>query len=49
MIYSAPNANGLYYHQAAQPKQSATLPALFRDEAYLPRLRSFLGKYLHGS
>jgi hypothetical protein len=49
MIYSAPNANGLYYDQAAQPKQRATLPALFRDEGYLPCLRSFLGKYLHGS
>jgi pimeloyl-ACP methyl ester carboxylesterase len=49
MLYSAHGANGLYYDQAAQPKQRATLAALFRDEGYLPCLRSFLGKYLPGS
>jgi pimeloyl-ACP methyl ester carboxylesterase len=49
MLYSTHSANGLYYDQAAQPKQSATLAGLFRDEGYLPCLRSFLGKYLPGS
>jgi hypothetical protein len=49
MIYPAHSANELYYDQAAQPKQSAIVPALFRDEGYLPCLRSFLGKYLPGS
>jgi uncharacterized protein len=47
MLYPAPNANGLYFDQAAEPKQKAN--GLFREEGYLPRLRSFLGKYLHGS
>jgi uncharacterized protein len=49
MLYPAHSANGLYYDQAAQPKQSVTLAGLFRDESYLPCLRSFLGKYLPGS
>jgi pimeloyl-ACP methyl ester carboxylesterase len=49
MLYSAQGANGLYYDQAAGPKQRATLAALFKDENYLPCLRSFLGKYLPGS
>jgi pimeloyl-ACP methyl ester carboxylesterase len=49
MIYPAHSANELYYDQAAQPKQSAIVPALFKDEGYLPCLRSFLGKYLPGS
>jgi pimeloyl-ACP methyl ester carboxylesterase len=49
MLYPAHSANGLYYDQAAQPKQSATLAGLFRDEGYLPCLRSFLGKYLPGN
>jgi hypothetical protein len=49
MLYPAPNANGLYYDQAGEPKQRANLAALFRDEGYLPCLRSFLGKYLPGS
>jgi pimeloyl-ACP methyl ester carboxylesterase len=49
MLYPAHSANELYYDQAAQPKQSAIVPALFRDEGYLPCLRSFLGKYLPGS
>jgi uncharacterized protein len=47
MLYST--ANGLYYDQAAEPKQRATLAALSRDENYLPCLRSFLGKYLPGN
>ena len=49
MLYSAHGANGLYYGQAAEPKQRATLAALYRDENYLPCLRSFLGKYRPGS
>jgi pimeloyl-ACP methyl ester carboxylesterase len=48
MLYSAHGANGLYFDQAAEPKQRATLAALYRDENYLPCLRSFLGKYLPG-
>ena len=47
MIYSAPNGNGLYHDQAAEPKQKAN--TLFREESYLPCLRSFLSKYLPGS
>ncbi len=47
MLYSA--ANGLYYDQAAEPKQRDTLAALYKDENYLPSLRSFLGKYLRGN
>jgi uncharacterized protein len=49
MLYSTHDASGLYYGQAAEPKQRATLTALFRDENYLPCLRSFLGKYLPGN
>lgn len=47
MLY--PNeATARYYDQAAEPKQKVTVAALFRDENYLPCLRSFLGKYLPG-
>jgi pimeloyl-ACP methyl ester carboxylesterase len=49
MLYSTNGAIGLYYDQAAEPKQRATLAALYRDVHYLPSLRSFLGKYLPGS
>jgi uncharacterized protein len=49
MLYSTNGAIGLYYDQAAEPKQRATLAALYRDAHYLPSLRSFLGKYLPGS
>jgi pimeloyl-ACP methyl ester carboxylesterase len=49
MLYSAHGANGLYYEQAAEPKQRATVTDRFRNENYLPALRSFLGKYLSGS
>jgi hypothetical protein len=48
MLYSANGANGLYYEQAAEPKQRATVTDLFRNENYLSYLRSFLGKYLIG-
>jgi uncharacterized protein len=46
MLYSTNSATGLYYDKAAEPKQRATVAALYRDENYLPSLRSFLGKYL---
>ena len=49
MLYSSTGVNGLYYQQAAEPKQRATFTAHFRDENYLPCLRSFLGKYLPGN
>jgi uncharacterized protein len=49
MLYSAHGKNGLYYAQSAEPKQRATVTDLFKDENYLPCLRSFLGKYLIGS
>jgi len=49
MLYSSTGVNGLYYQQAAEPKQRATVTALFSDDDYLPCLRSFLGKYLPGS
>jgi uncharacterized protein len=49
MLYSTNAAIALYYDQAAEPKQRATVAALNRDENYLPSLRSFLGKYLPGS
>jgi uncharacterized protein len=49
MLYSAHSASELYYQQAAEPKQRATVTDLFRDKNYLPYLRSFLGKYLIGS
>ena len=49
MLYSAHDASGLYYEQAAEPKERATVTDLFRDENYLPCLRSFLRKYLPGS
>jgi uncharacterized protein len=49
MLYSARDGSGPYYQQAAEPKQRATITALFRDENYLPSLRSFLGKYLPGN
>jgi uncharacterized protein len=49
MLYASHGGNGLYYDQAADPKQRATITALFSDENYLPCLRSFLGKYLIGS
>jgi uncharacterized protein len=49
MLYSAHGANGLYYEQAAEPKEKATVTDLFRDENYLSYLRSFLGKYLPGN
>jgi pimeloyl-ACP methyl ester carboxylesterase len=49
MLYSTHGANGLYYDQAADPKQRATVTDLFSDENYLPCLRSFLGKYRIGS
>jgi uncharacterized protein len=45
MLYPT-DATARYYDQAAEPKQKATVAALFRDENYLPCLRSFLGKYL---
>jgi hypothetical protein len=47
MLYA--NDRALYYDQAAEPKQRATLADLYKDENYLPRLRSFLGKYLPGN
>jgi hypothetical protein len=49
MLYSTHDASGLYYQQAAEPKERATVTDLFRNENYLPCLRSFLGKYLIGS
>ncbi len=49
MLYPAHDASGLYYEQAAEPKERATVTDRFRDENYLPYLRSFLGKYLPGS
>jgi len=49
ILYPAHGASGLYYDQAAEPKQRATVTDLFKDENYLPYLRSFLGKYLSGS
>jgi hypothetical protein len=49
MLYASHGGNGLYYDQAADPKQRATITALFSDENYVPCLRSFLGKYLIGS
>jgi hypothetical protein len=48
MLYPAHGENGLYYDQAADPKERATVTNLFRDQNYLPPLRSFLGKYLNG-
>ncbi len=44
LLYSAHGRAGLYYDQAAEPKQRATL-----DTNYLDSLRSFLGKYLPGA
>src|ERR1700734_2326486 len=32
MLYSTHDANGLYYDQVAEPKQRATVAALYRDE-----------------
>ena len=49
ILYPAHGASGLYYDQAAEPKQRATVTDLFKDENYLPYLRSFLGKYLPAS
>jgi uncharacterized protein len=49
MLYSAQDKNGLYYDQAEDPKQRATVTDRFRDENYLPSLQSFLGKYLNRS
>lgn len=48
MLYPT-DAIARYYDQAAGPKQKATVAALFREENYLPCLRSFLGKYLPGN
>jgi uncharacterized protein len=48
MLYST-DSNPRYYDQAAEPKQRATVAALYKDQNYLPCLRSFLGKYLPGS
>ena len=48
MLYSTRGAGGLYYEEAAEPKQTTTVTDLFRDQKYLPCLRSFLGKYLPG-
>lgn len=43
LLYSARGSEGLYYDQAAEPKEKATL----RTAAdYVNRLQSFLGKYL---
>jgi pimeloyl-ACP methyl ester carboxylesterase len=49
MLYPAQGGSGLYYDQAAEPKERATVTDLFRNENYLPYLRSFLGKYLPAS
>jgi uncharacterized protein len=49
MLYSAQGLNGLYYNEAADPKQRATVTDRFKNENYLSSLRSFLGKYLNGS
>jgi uncharacterized protein len=49
LLYSSDAAAGRYYDQAADPKQRQTLAGLYRDNNYLPSLRSFLGKYLPGN
>jgi uncharacterized protein len=44
LLYSAHDGSGIYFEQAAKPKEKATL----RTAAdYVNRLRSFIGKYLH--
>jgi uncharacterized protein len=43
LLYSAHGSQGLYYEEAAEPKEKATLRTA---EDYLNSLRSFLGKYL---